>query len=311
MKNLMQASVYVGTYGKYNSGSIAGKWLKLSKYESKNEFLQVCKKLHKDESDPEFMFQDYEDVPESMIGESFISDEIWKVLAVLKKYDANRQEAFAEWCEANGYEQDLQAIKEFSTIKFKKNSLPHEFLLKEEFAKIWKKDKGMQDYCLKKTSNCVLTSFGGLVTFDKPKIETRFCFGYHDSATDTESYDTANDACENFGEKQFLKKNLADMQHALGLYEYSTKHEGPSVKQLYFAREYSSSNIYKDLFLDEYDAKDKAWRFDSLTKATEEDFQKCYIAQKQEYEKFEKRLKSYLKRYGTEKLRKWTYWADE
>lgn len=310
MKNLMQASVYVGTYGKYNSGSIAGKWLQLSKYESKNEFLQMCKRLHKDESDPEFMFQDYENVSDSMIGESFISDEIWKVLAVLKKYDANRQEAFAEWCEANGYEQDLQAIKEFSTIKFKKNSLPHEFLLKEEFAKIWVSEH-MRSYCLKTVSNCVRTSFGGLVIFEKPKIETNFCFGYHDSITDTESYDTANDACENFGEKQFLKKNLADMQHALGLYEYSAKHEGPAVKQLYFAKRDSCSNIYKDLFLDEYDAKDKAWRFDGLTKATEEDFQKCYIAQKQEYEKFEKRLKSYLKRYGTKKLHKWTYWADE
>lgn len=310
MKNLMQASAYVGTYGKYASGSIAGKWLQLSKYESKNEFLQVCKRLHKDESDPEFMFQDYENVSDSMIGESFISDEIWKVLAVLKKYDANRQEAFAEWCEANGYEQDLQSIKEFSTIKFKKNSLPHEFLLKEEFAKIWVSEH-MRSYCLKEVSNCVRTSFGGLIIFEKPKIETNFCFGYHDSMTDTESYDAANDACENFGEKQFLKKNLAEMQHALELYEYSTKHEGPAVKQLYFARKYSSSNIYKDLFLNEYDVKDKAWMFDGLTKATEEDLQKCYAAQKQEYERFEKRLKSYLKRYGTKKLQTWTYWADE
>lgn len=307
MKNLMQASVYVGTYGKYNRGSIAGKWLQLSKYESKNEFFQACERSHKDESDPEFMFQDYENVPDSMIDENFISDEIWKVLAILKKYDANRQEAFAEWCEANGYEQDLQAIKEFSTIKFKKNSLPHEFLLKEEFAKIWENSKEMQDYCLKKTSNCVLTSFGGLVTFDKPKIETNFCFGYGQ----IQSYQDANEQEKNFGEKQFLKENLAKMQHALGLYEYSTKHEGPSVKQLYFAKRDSCSNIYKDLFLDEYDAKDKAWRFDSLTKASEEDFQKCYAAQKQEYEKFEKRLKSYLKRYGTKKLHTWTYWADE
>lgn len=311
MKNLMQASVYVGTYGKYNSGSIAGKWLKLSKYESKNEFLQACRRLHKDESDPEFMFQDYENIPDSMVGESFISDEIWKVLAIPKKYDANRQDAFAEWCEANGYEQDLQAIKEFSTIKFKKSSLPHEFLLREDFAKIWENSKEMQGYCLKNTSNCILTSFGGLVTFDKPKIETNFCFGYHDSMTDTESYDAANDACENFGEKQFLKENLADMQEVLNLFEGKKKYSCQSTKHLYFSRKYSGSNIYSIVFLDEYDAKDKAWRFDGLTKASDENFQKCYAAQKQEYEKFEKRLKSYLKRYGTEKLRTWTYWADE
>lgn len=243
------------------------------------------------------MFQDFENVPDSMIDESFISEEIWKVLAVLKKYDANRQEAFAEWCEANGYEQDLQAIKEF--------------FLKKEFAKIWGKDKGMQDYCLKNTSNCILTSFGGLITFDKPKIETRFCFGYHDSATDTESYDAANDACENFGEKQFLKENLAYMREVLSLFEGKKKYSYQSKKHLYFSKKYSNSNIYSIVFLDEYDAKDKAWRFDGLTKATEEDFQKCYIAQKQEYEKFEKRLKSYLKRYGTKKLHTWTYWADE
>lgn len=310
MKNLMQASAYVGTYGKYASGSIAGKWLQLSKYESKNEFLQVCKRLHKDESDPEFMFQDYENVSDSMIGESFISDEIWKVLAVLKKYDANRQEAFAEWCEANGYEQDLQSIKEFSTIKFKKNSLPHEFLLKEEFSKIWVSEH-MRSYCLKEVSNCVRTSFGGLVIFEKPKIETNFCFGYHDSMTDTESYDAANDACENFGEKQFLANNLADMQDALNLFEGNKKDSYESTKNLYFARKYSDSNLYSIVFLNEYDAKDKAWRFDGLTKATDEDLQKCYAAQKQEYEKFEKRLKSYLKRYGTKKLQTWTYWADE
>lgn len=310
MKNLMQASAYVGTYGKYASGSIAGKWLQLSKYESKNEFLQVCKRLHKDESDPEFMFQDYENVSDSMIGESFISDEIWKVLAVLKKYDANRQEAFAEWCEANGYEQDLQSIKEFSTIKFKKNSLPHEFLLKEEFSKIWVSEH-MRSYCLKEVSNCVRTSFGGLVIFEKPKIETNFCFGYHDSMTDTESYDAANDACENFGEKQFLANNLADMQDALNLFEGNKKDSYESTKNLYFARKYSDSNLYSIVFLNEYDAKDKAWRLDGLTKATDEDLQKCYTAQKQEYERFEKRLKSYLKRYGTKKLQTWTYWADE
>lgn len=310
MTNLMNASAYVGTYGKYNSGSIAGKWLQFSKYESKNEFLQTCKRLHKDESDPEFMFQDFENVPDSMIGESFISDEIWKVLAILKKYDVSRQEAFAEWCEANGYEQDLQAIKEFSTIKFKKNSLPHEFLLKEEFAKIWGNDKEMQDYCLKKTSNCVLTSFGGLVTFDKPKIETNFCFGYS-GCGQGQSFDEANEQEADFGEEQFLTNNLADMQDALNLFEGKEKDSSESTKHLYFARKYGKSNIYSIVFLDEYDVKVNAWMYNGLTKATEEDLQKCYAAQKQEYEKFEKRLKSYLKRYGTKKLHTWTYWADE
>ena len=312
MTNLMQASVYCGTYGKYAGGSIAGKWMKLSKYESKDEFLAACRKLHKNEHDPEFMFQDYENVPESLIGESYISEEIWNVLAEMKKLTPERQELFCEWCEANGYEQDMQAAREFRTVKFRKNSLPHEFLLKEEFARAWN-DPRMRDYCLKTTSNCVRTSFGGLVTFEKPSIETKFCFGYHDSATDTESYDGANEQCENFGEKQFLAKNLSEMKQVLTLFEKGKTESYQSTKNLYFTKRYGGeSNIYHFVFLDEYTAEHDAWKWPSgLIKATDNDFQKCYAAQKEEYTKFEKRLKSYLKKYGTSKLQKWTYWADE
>ena len=112
MTNLMQSSVYCGTYGKYASGSIAGKWMRLSRYDSKDEFLTACRQLHKNEQDPEFMFQDYENIPESMVGESYISEEIWDVLAEMKKFTPERLELFCEWCEANGYEQDMQAVKE-------------------------------------------------------------------------------------------------------------------------------------------------------------------------------------------------------
>lgn len=51
-------SIYVGTYHKYNCGSIAGKWLNLTEYSSKEEFYEACKELHSDEEDAEFMFQD-------------------------------------------------------------------------------------------------------------------------------------------------------------------------------------------------------------------------------------------------------------
>src|SRR5690349_16831915 len=52
--------VYVGTYAKYNNGSIAGAWLDLEDYADKDSFLAACAELHKDEDDPEFMFQDFE-----------------------------------------------------------------------------------------------------------------------------------------------------------------------------------------------------------------------------------------------------------
>lgn len=74
--------IYVGTYAKYNSGSIFGAWLSLDKYESSEEFFAACKELHKDESDPEFMFQDWEGIPKDMISESYLSSDVWEWLAM-------------------------------------------------------------------------------------------------------------------------------------------------------------------------------------------------------------------------------------
>lgn len=102
MENLMNASVYVGTYGKYNSGSIAGKWINVSLHESKDKFIEACKKLHNDECNPEFMFQDYENIPSSMVDESFISEEIWEVLAILKNTARKNRRVFANGVKVKG-----------------------------------------------------------------------------------------------------------------------------------------------------------------------------------------------------------------
>jgi antirestriction protein len=52
--------IYVGTYGKYNNGSLFGEWLEISKFSNLQEFYRYISELHKDENDPEFMFQDWE-----------------------------------------------------------------------------------------------------------------------------------------------------------------------------------------------------------------------------------------------------------
>lgn len=83
MKNsTVTPRIYVGTYAKYNNGSITGEWLELSAYADKEEFLEACAKLHSEESDPEFMFQDMEGIPDGMATESSISDELWDWLAL-------------------------------------------------------------------------------------------------------------------------------------------------------------------------------------------------------------------------------------
>jgi antirestriction protein len=71
------SKIYVGTYGKYNAGSIKGEWLDLEDYNSKQEFIDACYKLHPDEHDPEFMFQDWEEIPDKYIAESSIDEALW------------------------------------------------------------------------------------------------------------------------------------------------------------------------------------------------------------------------------------------
>lgn len=71
------ARIYVGTYAKYNSGSIKGAWLNLEDYSDREAFLSACRELHKDEADPELMFQDYEGFPKSFYSESNVPEALW------------------------------------------------------------------------------------------------------------------------------------------------------------------------------------------------------------------------------------------
>ena len=102
-----QPRVYVGTYGKYNNGSIKGAWLNLADYADKDAFYSACAELHKDESDPELMFQDHEGIPEGMISESSIEDELWEWLA-LGDGDRELVAVYREHVDASGSIEDAQ-----------------------------------------------------------------------------------------------------------------------------------------------------------------------------------------------------------
>lgn len=78
-----KARLYVGTYAKYNNGSIAGAWLDLEDYADAEEFMTACRELHKDESDPELMFQDFEGFPKELYSESMSTEDAGKLYAFL------------------------------------------------------------------------------------------------------------------------------------------------------------------------------------------------------------------------------------
>lgn len=93
---LDEVKIYVGTYAKYNNGSIFGKWLTLSDYSDLSEFYDACRELHKDEEDPEFMFQDYE-TPELLngkISECGIDKDIFEIAEAMEDKDADMISAY-------------------------------------------------------------------------------------------------------------------------------------------------------------------------------------------------------------------------
>ena len=92
-----EAAIYVGTYAKYNAGSLFGKWFNLSDFADKDEFMEACKELHKDEKDPEFMFQDRENIPEELVSESWISEIFFELRDKVEEMDSTVQDAFSAW----------------------------------------------------------------------------------------------------------------------------------------------------------------------------------------------------------------------
>lgn len=115
MENISEARIYVGTYAKYNDGSIEGKWLDLSDYSDKEEFYEACRELHKDEHDPEFMFQDWEYIPNGLIGESWLSDNIFEVIEAIDDMDDDRKEAFEVWLNHESYDISSRDINDLTS----------------------------------------------------------------------------------------------------------------------------------------------------------------------------------------------------
>ena len=70
-----EPSIYCGTYGKYNGGSLRGLWINIASFDDYDEFINFCLAIHADEEDPELMFQDYQGFPRELYCESCMGEE--------------------------------------------------------------------------------------------------------------------------------------------------------------------------------------------------------------------------------------------
>jgi hypothetical protein len=294
--------VYVGTYHKHNNSSLAGRWLTLNDYKTPQEFWAACRAIHRDEKDPEFMFQDYE-VPDFLGGcvtECHIdTKEIWAYLNApvapeeepeAKEYSKAQlkawKEEFVEWklADVGGYHVSEQAKKEH--------------------------DDYWRPYYMKKYLAVIKLSDGRFFPVEKQSIKTTFCFGAGCNGVSTAEdwKDAANAQAAIHQYDNWLKANTEDIESEIlvltdndpynedrhlrvrGLRPFCSCYE----KELkLILRPFLGCNMPEDGH-----------------EATPEEKAVILAGLRMNLEDITKRCKTYWRRYGASKLNTWTYLSD-
>ena len=170
-------------------------------------------------------------------------------------------------------------------------------------------DTKMVNYCRKDTALLVPMDNGTFVAIPKPRMEKEFCFGYSDCGqgmTVDECNRTLDHVNNNLAE-WFKDENLKRFDQTYGLEEMNN-HE---YSELCLSRPYHSqddANLLRrvTVIADRWGVTEK--NYDAITEA---DIERYNVALAVVREKFSKQLDTYLKKYGTKKLKTWRYWVDE
>ena len=350
------AKCYVGTYGKYNSGNLYGKWLDLNDYPTYKDFCAACKSLHKNEHAPEFMIQDWEGLPDGFAATEWISEQDFNDIkeALQDEEKANVQivdyseKAFAVVGDTKTIKDDLKRLGGRFNPKltcgagwiFSKKVLDEvqkylncgevtannvapkaekDEALWDEFKKrVSKAEDGREDRIkdeLKDTSDIMMTDCGVILAFGKQRIASG-TFWFHDEGADYEYYKqvTANDKTKT---EYFLRKNLSHYDDMIKEMTERKDRFGEPLVPVFFEHNWCTKGLLgwgnKKHVMREYDVRhyeNDSRTAKSIHRMTENDTKKALAILNNERAKFEKRLHTYLKRYGVSKIRFGTYWAD-
>ena len=174
---------------------------------------------------------------------------------------------------------------------------------KELLRTVWADDR-MVEYCSKQADVVIKFENGFYAEIEKPSIKNNFCFGYSLSSYDTESFDNASRMAEHARNSAdyFREKNLAGLKEKIEYYK-------DKKNVLYFRNHYISqkNDIMKGIegFNPWEEPTDS-----EFVQLTDKDRSLLVEAYEVELAKFTKRVDAYLKKYGTSKVKSWSYWQD-
>lgn len=125
-------AIYLGTYYKYNCGSLYGMWIDITTFDDYEDFCEFCNRLHHDESDPEFMVQDFENYPRSMYHESGLpTEEEFDRIQEFAALDDNEQEAFEIYLDNYDSKADIEDFRDHYEGKYDSGEDFAEYLCEE------------------------------------------------------------------------------------------------------------------------------------------------------------------------------------
>lgn len=188
----------------------------------------------------------------------------------------------------------------------------------EELKKAWNDDK-MVKHCSKSTA-FVIEHNGALYGIEKPRIETRFCFGYGmNGITDTEQEEAAESmaAMAQKSKEYFINQNLEGLNRWIESLQKILDEMGENWAEGSHPRYMIETGAHyygqtEDCRLRYYSIVDT---FSGIRRGGEicndTELVKKLIAGYEEVKaEFIKRLNSYLKRYGMSKVETWSYLID-
>ena len=175
--------------------------------------------------------------------------------------------------------------------------------------------ESLVDDRMKDVAEIMMTESGVILVFGKDKVNAG-TFWFHDEGPNYEYYKqvTKDDKSkidyfirENLHEYDTLIKEITERKDKYGepLVPVFYEHEWCSKGLLGWANE---MHMFKEWRVRE-DETDPRTR-NQIHRMSEADLQKALVILKNQRANFEKRLQSYLKRYGTSKIHFGTYWAD-
>lgn len=191
---------------------------------------------------------------------------------------------------------------------------------KKELHDMWKGNEDMVDYCMKACAEVVGLPNGMLHDIDKEHIQTGLCFGYSDIGYGP-TYDEACDAAREARKAPdaFMTQNMrtyTDALHNLSL--HGERHfvcmasSLPRIKGIRYVR---TTDILEAVggsaVLEELKGAEISVNGESMYICTDEDVALLRAGYERAAAAHEKKLRAYLKRYGTSKLNIWTYWMDD